>query len=141
MSASEARSEPQASRGGATAFMKLLRGLGVAHGSLLVAGETLRSWGQGRPLAFVLDDYWIGLGVLAAALCFRPDDLVRRAAFAAAWAANAGMLYGSFFGKLFAEDGASFHSNIDDGVLTALIGLAFATSLFGMIATIAMKPR
>jgi hypothetical protein len=120
---------------------RVLRVLGVVHGSLLVAGETLRSWGQGRPLVFVLDDYWIGLGVLVAALFFRADDLVRRAALAAAWAANAGALYGSFFGKLFAEEGAAFHSNIPDGLLTGLIGLAFATSLFGMVATIAMQPR
>jgi len=124
-----------------SALTRALRVLGVLHGSLLIAGETLRSWGQGRPLASVLDDYWIGGFVLVAALTFRPDRLARRAAFAAAWAANAGALYLSFFGKLFAEDGVSFHSNIPDDVLTALVGLAFATSLFGMVATIAMQPR
>jgi hypothetical protein len=124
-----------------SALARTLRVLGVLHGSLLIAGELLRSWGQQRPLAFVLDDVWIGAFVLVSALAFRADRLARRAAFAAAWAANAGALYGSFFGKLFAEEGASFHSNIPDDVLTALIGLAFATSVFGTIATIAMKPQ
>jgi hypothetical protein len=122
-------------------LVRTLRVLGVLHGSLLIAGEMVRSSGQGRPLVFVLDDVWIGGFVLIAALAFRPDRLARRAAFAAAWAANAGGLYGSFFGKLLAEEGASFHSNIPDELLTALIGLAFGISLFGMVATIAMKPR
>lgn len=118
---------------------RLLRVLALLLGSLLAVGETIRSWGQGRPLAFVVDDYLIGGGVILAALCFRAESLRRRAAFAAAWAANAGMLYGSFFGKLFAEPSAEFRSNIPDGLLTGLIGLAFATSLFGMIATIALR--
>jgi hypothetical protein len=119
---------------------RTLRALGVIHGSTLVVGEVVRSWGQGRPPPFVLDDFLIGGGVILAALWFRPDDLRRRAAFAAAWGANAGGLYGSFFTKLLAEDGAQFHSNIPGGVLTALIGLAFGMSVACMIATIAMKP-
>ncbi len=118
---------------------RALRVVGVIHGTALVLGETLRSWGQGRPLAFVLDDFLIGGGVILAALWFRPDDLRRRAAFAAAWGANVGGLYPSFFGKLFAEGGAQFHSNIPDGLLTGLIGLAFATSVVCMIATILLK--
>ncbi len=113
--------------------------LGVIHGAALVCGEMLRSWGQGRPLVFVLDDFWIGGGVILAALWFRADDLKRRAAFAAAWGANAGMLYPSFFGKLVAESGAQQHSNIPDALLTGLVGLAFATSVVCMIATIALK--
>jgi hypothetical protein len=121
---------------------RTLRALGLIHGAALVAGETLRSWGQGRPPAFVLDDFLIGGGVILAALWFRADELRRRAAFAAAWGANAGMLYPSFFGKLFPEGAADFHSNIPGGVLTALIGLAFFTSLACMVATIALKaPR
>jgi hypothetical protein len=122
-----------------SAAVRTLRALGVIHGGALVLGETLRSWGQGRPLPFVLDDFLIGGGVIAAALWFRPDDLRRRAAFAAAWGANAGGLYGSFFGKLLAEPGADFHTNIPGGLLTALIGLAFFTSIACMVATIALR--
>ncbi|MBM4385365.1 MAG: hypothetical protein FJ091_18585 [Deltaproteobacteria bacterium] len=119
---------------------KLLKGLAITLGASLILGETLRSWGQGRPLPFVLDDYLIGGGLIAGALWFRADDLRRRAAFAAAWAATMGGLYGSFFGKLL-EPGGDFHTNIPGGLLTALIGVAYATSIFGMIATIALKPR
>jgi hypothetical protein len=120
---------------------RLLRGLAIALGSLLVLGETLRSWGQGRPLPFIVDDYLIGGLLVAAALWFRPDDLRRRAAFAAGWAAASGGLYGSFFGKLIAAPGSDFDSNIPGALLTALIGSAYATSIFGTIATIVMKAR
>jgi hypothetical protein len=118
---------------------RILRALGVFHGAALMLGETLRSWGQGRPLAFVLDDFLIGGGVVAAALWFRPDELRRRAAFAAAWGANVGGLYGSFFGKLLAEPSADFHSNYSGELLTFLVGLAFFGSLACMIATIVLR--
>lgn len=122
-----------------TAAARVLRALGVLQGAGLMLGETLRSWGQGRALAFVLDDFWIGGGVLLTALAFRPDSLRRRAAFAAAWGANAGMLYPSFFEKVLASAGTSFHSNYSGGLLTALIGLAFATSLACTGATIVLR--
>ncbi len=70
----------------------LLRILASALGALLVIGETLRSYGQGRPLAFVVDDYLIGGGLILGAIYFNADTLRRRAAFAAAWAATAGGL-------------------------------------------------
>jgi hypothetical protein len=119
---------------------KLLKILAITLGSSLVIGETIRSWGQGRPLPFVLDDFLIGGGLIAGALWFRADDLKRRAAFAAAWAATVGGLYGSFFGKLL-EPAGDFHSNIPGGWLTWLIGLAYVEAIFGTVATIAMKPR
>jgi hypothetical protein len=55
---------------------------------------------------------------------------------------NAGMLYGSFFGKVF-EPARSNAGNFDLGVLTALIGLAFATAIVGFIWTVleAGRPR
>jgi hypothetical protein len=121
---------------------RLLRSLAIALGSLLIAGETFRSYGQGRPVAFVVDDYLIGGGLILGAVFFRADSLRRRAAFAAAWAATVGGLYGSFFGKLLADPHAEFQSNIPGGLLTALIGAAYATALFGMTATIALRePR
>ncbi|HEY8120878.1 MAG TPA: hypothetical protein VII78_06125, partial [Myxococcota bacterium] len=74
---------PLAGRLPRSALAQTLRVLGVLHGSLLVLGETLRSWRQGRPLAFVLDDFLIGGFVIGAALAFRADDLRRRARRAA----------------------------------------------------------
>jgi hypothetical protein len=67
---------------------KLLKVLAITLGGSLILGETLRSRGQARPLAFVLDDFLIGGGLIAGALWFRANELRRRAAFAAAWGAS-----------------------------------------------------
>jgi hypothetical protein len=118
----------------------LIRIFGALHGLSLIIGETIRSWGQGRNPLFVVDDYLIGGFVLAAALLFTQDTRARRAAMAGGWAACAGMLYGSFFGKLFPDkEGQSFMTNIDPGVLTWLIGTAFIVSLIGLFATITLR--
>jgi len=118
-----------------------LRILAIILGASLMIGEAIRSWGQDRPLVFVIDDFLIGGFLIGTALAFGRDTLTRRAAFAAAWATTVGGLYGSFFGKLFPDPGANFHTNIDAGVLTALIGAAYATAMFGMIATIALPSK
>ena len=55
-------------------------------------------------------------------------------------AATAGMLYGSFFGKLV-DLSNSASSNIEIGLLTTLIGMAFVSSLVGMIASIVTAGR
>jgi hypothetical protein len=91
-------------------------------------------------LVFVVDDYLIGGFLIIAAIFFSVDTLVRRSALAASWAVTAGMLYGSFFGKVFPPPNSSMQSNIPDNTLTILIGVAFASAIIGMIATIAL-PR
>lgn len=118
-----------------------LRIVAAILGASLIAGETIRSFGQDRPIVFVVDDYLIGGFLIGAALLFTADTLRKRAAFAAAWAATAGMLYGSFFAKLFPDPNSSMHSNIPDATLTILVGTAFATSLIGMIATMALPQK
>ena len=65
----------------------------------------------------------------------KTDDVRNRALFAAGWGANAGMLYGSFFGKLI-EPSSSNPGNFDIGLLTWLIGLAWAVSVVGVIASV-----
>jgi hypothetical protein len=117
-----------------------LRIFAIILGASLIIGETIRSYGQDRELVFVVDDYLIGGFLVLSAVFFSADTLVRRSAFAAAWATTAGMLYGSFFGKVFPAQGSSMRSNIPDDTLTILIGVAFATAIIGMIATIAL-PR
>ena len=56
----------------------------------------------------------------------------------AAWGTNAGMLYSSFFGKVFAPANAN-SGNFDLGFLTILIGIAFVTAVAGMIASIVLQ--
>lgn len=119
--------------------MKLaLRVIAVILALSLIVGESIRSYGQSRPIVFVIDDFLIGGFLILGALLFAADTPRRRATFAAAWAATAGMLYGSFFSKVFPDANTSLQSNIPNDTLTILVGVAFATSLIGMIATLAL---
>ena len=115
--------------------MLILRIIAVIQALSLILGETYRSWGAGRHWLFVVDDYWISGLLLLGAWAMKGDSLRNRALFAAGWGANAGMLYGSFFGKLI-EPSSSNPGNFGIGLLTALIGLAFVTSVLGLIASI-----
>lgn len=115
--------------------MKALRLVAVILALSLMTGETYRSWGIGRPLYAVLDDQLMGVLLLIGAWITRAPTRARMAFFAGAWGVNAGMLYGSFFGKLF-EPARANAGNFDLGVLTALIGLAFATAVAGLASTV-----
>ena len=116
----------------------LIRFLGAGLALSLMIGELIRSWGVGRPILFVLDDFFMGgLLLLGAILMARPSRL-RWGVFVAGWASCAGMLYGSFFGKVFDPAGSN-SGNFDLGLLTALIGIAFAVSLAGLAATLFWK--
>lgn len=118
------------------------RYLAVFLGLLLMGGELYRSWGMGRPLVFVLDDFCIGIPLVATGLLMAKDTFARRAAFAGAWGATAGMLYPSFFGKLIAptQEGVAT-TNIPFDLLTAIIGVIFALSLAGLVASVVLKQR
>jgi hypothetical protein len=120
--------------------MKRLRLLAVLLALSLMAGEAWRSWGAGRPAYAWLDDQIMGAMLLAGAWAMARDTLARRAFFAAGWGVNAGMLYGSFFGKLF-EPARTNAGNFDLAVLTWLVGLAFVVSIAGMILTITLPQQ
>jgi hypothetical protein len=109
-------------------------------GTSLMLGETVRSWGQGRNLLFVLDDFCIGVPLVVTAILMGRPTPARACAFAAAFAATAGMLYGSFFGKLV-DLSRPASSNIEIHLLTFLIGLAFVSSLAGLVAAIRLAGR
>ena len=120
--------------------MALLRVVAVALAVSLMAGELWRSWGTDRQLVFVVDDMIIGVLLLAGAWAMTRDTVMRRALFCAAWGFSAGLSYSSFFGKLVAP------AEVDSGnwnlsVLTVLVGLAFVTSVVGMVASIAIPTR
>jgi hypothetical protein len=111
--------------------MKALRIVAILLALSLMLGECWRSWGVGRPVMFVLDDQLMGGFLSAAAWAVRRETLRTRAAFSAAWGVLAGMLYGSFFGKVF-EPAKAQAGNWDLGVLTILLGIAFLVSLVGL---------
>lgn len=118
--------------------LALLRFLGAGLALSLMIGEAIRSWGVGRPIMFVLDDLFMGGLLLAGAILMAKPTLTRWAVFVAGWGVCAGMLYGSFFGKVFAPE-TSNSGNFDLGILTALIGLAFVVSLIGLVGSIMWK--
>jgi hypothetical protein len=110
------------------------------HGSSLMIGETIRSWGQERNLLFVFDDFFIGVPLVVTAYLMGKPTMARRCAFSASFAASAGMLYGSFFGKLVDLSNPA-SSNIEIRLLTALIGVAFLSALMGLVASIYLASR
>lgn len=109
-------------------------------GASLMIGEVIRSWGMGRPFLFVADDFFIGIPLVVTALLMAQDTHARRAAFAGAWGATAGMLYPSFFGKLIApSESAAAQTNIPFDFLTVIIGIAFAVALAGLVASVTVQ--
>ena len=121
--------------------MRLLRILGVIGAILLMAGEAYRSWGAGRPVVFWMDDMLAGTMMIAAAILVGRQSFATRSFFAASWGVAVGMLYGSFFGKLY--DPANGHpGNFSIGLLTWLVGIAFVLAIGGLIASILLPtPR
>lgn len=117
--------------------MKTLRYIAVIAALALMIGELWRSWGVGRPIMFVLDDQLVGGFMIAAAWTMRDDTMRNRAAFSAAWGVAVGMLYGSFFGKVFDPQSAE-PGNWNLGVLTALLGVAFVCALIGLWLSITL---
>ncbi|MDX5367062.1 MAG: hypothetical protein LPK88_11505 [Alphaproteobacteria bacterium] len=118
------------------------RVLAVFLGLPLMCGELYRSWGMGRPIVFVLDDFAIGIPLVVTGLLMARDTFARRAAFAGAWGGTAGMLYPSFFGKLIEPTPeAAATTNIPFDQLTIIIGIIFALSLAGLVASVALKQR
>ncbi len=117
-----------------------VRLLAIALALSLMIGELWRSWGAGRPLYAVIDDQILGVLLIAGAIALRRDTWRTRGLMAAAWGVTAGMLYGSFFGKVF-EPARTNAGNWDLGVLTMLIGVAFATAIIGLVLTLAAPMR
>ena len=115
--------------------MKILRVISIIGALLLMSGEAYRSWGEGRPVAFWMDDMLAGVMMIAAAIMVARPTRATRNFLSAAWGVAVGMLYGSFFGKVF-DPASSNPGNFSLGILTALVGFAFFVSIAGLIASI-----
>jgi len=107
-------------------MLATLRVLAVVLAFVLAAGETLRSWGAGRPWFSVADDYFMAVLLVVAAVRDGPALLCGGFGFAS------GMLYGSFFGHV---EALSRHEvdpgNIPQSCLTEVIGVLFVSALVG----------
>ena len=117
--------------------MRALRIVSIIGALLLMLGEAYRTWGAGRPVAFWIDDMLAGAMMLAAAIMVAHPSPVRRRFLSAAWGVAAGMLYVSFFGKVF-DPANTNPGNFSLGLLTALVGAAFLISIGGLIASIVL---
>lgn len=120
--------------------MKTLRIIAIVGALALMLGEGYRTWGTGRPVYAWMDDMLAGGLMLVAAIRVGRPTVANRALFSAAWGIAVGMLYGSFFVKLFEPQYASA-GNIPLGILTALVGLAFAVAIIGLVASICLPGK
>jgi hypothetical protein len=115
--------------------MKLLRVASILLALSLMLGEAYRTWGAGRPIAFWMDDMLVGAMLILSAIAVAKETPATRSFFSASWGVATGMLYVSFFGKVF-DPANGNPGNFDLGLLTALIGAAFAVSILGLILSI-----
>ncbi|MGL4541445.1 MAG: hypothetical protein ACRCUI_02920 [Polymorphobacter sp.] len=115
--------------------MKRLRIAAMLLGGSLIIGEAYRSWGVGRTPTAWLDDMIMGPLLICAAIAAARSGWQRRALFTGSWGVCAGMLYGSFFGKVFDPANAN-PGNFSLGILTSLVGVAFAVSVLGFVASL-----
>jgi hypothetical protein len=116
-------------------MMTSWRIVAIVLGSALMTGEAVRSWGQGRNLLLVVDDFLLGTALVVAGVLMARPTFARHCGLCAAFAASVGGLYPSFFGKLV-DLSAPASSNIEVRLLTALIGAAFVIALAGLVATL-----
>ena len=115
--------------------MRALQIVSVLLAVGLVVGESIRSWGAGRPLAAVADDVvGAGLLLLAAWLTGRPDQRARRIVVAI-WALVAGAALSNLAMKI-ADPAGMTSGNLSPALLTGLVGLALLVSLGGLVAAI-----
>lgn len=116
-------------------MITLLRIWAVVGALSLITGEAYRSWGVGRPVAFWMDDVLAGALLLVGAWAMRDPKPRACALFAGGWGVATGMLYGSFFGKVFDPAHAN-PGNFRLDVLVTLIGVAFFSALACFILSI-----
>jgi len=118
--------------------MKALRIIAAIGAILIMAGEAYRSWGVGRPVYAWMDDMLAGSLMLVAAYRVGRPTVSNRALFSASWGIAVGMLYGSFFGKLF-EPAQARPGNFNLVALTIGLGAAFALAVGGLIVSVVVR--
>ena len=121
-------------------MIAFLRIWAVVGGLSLMTGEAYRSWGAGRPVPFWMDDMLAGACLLFAAWALRRVTSGSLATMAAAWGFASGMLYVSFFDKLY-DPARADPGNFAIGVLTVLVGIAFATAVICLLLSLREAAR
>ena len=107
-------------------FLAIILGLG------LIIGETIRRYGEWGFWARWIDDYIMGLFLIIPAILILKNIEFGKKLLIAGWSLTLGMCYYSFFSKV-SPDSKEFQTNIETNILIGLIGLAFFTSIIGLI--------
>lgn len=108
--------------------------LAVGLGLALMIGESIRSWGMGRPFMSWFDDFILAFFLCAAVLLFRRNP--KNAKFlTAAWGINLAMIYISYTSKVLNPE-MNIHSTLSFDLLTNLLLTALIVSIIGLIWTL-----
>lgn len=115
--------------------LRALQIVTYALAATLVVVETYRSWGVGRPVLTVADDY-AGAVMLgwAAWLTTRPGDRPRRI-IVAIWGVICGVSLCNFSLKLLMPERMTA-GNLPPTLLQVLVGAAFLVSLAALVASV-----
>jgi hypothetical protein len=112
-----------------------LRMLAVVVAIVASLGETLRSWGAGRPIYAVLDDFLVAALLVAGA--WRATRKEGPVLLVAGFAFATGIFYGSFFGHLQALSRSEADpGNIPQACLTSAIGALFVAMIAGFVLSL-----
>ena len=109
--------------------------LALVFAVVLMTVETIRRYEIWGHWSAWMDDYLMGMFLILAAISVLKKKRKGHLLLAAAWAFNAGLLYGSFFSKVN-DPTRDFQSNINSELLILLTGLGFFVSLFAMVWTL-----
>ena len=122
-------------------MLKLNTVVAVILGIALAVGESIRRFGTELFYPFFLDDYLMCVLLIFGAWrahrsCFKDLSFLL-----AGWSFTCGMLYLSFFGNLEKYMNNPSSSGISAPIWVILIFTAFATSIFGALATLRAMRR
>jgi hypothetical protein len=118
-----------------TLALRLSRWYALLVGVALPAGETFRRWGAIDDLPAFLDDYAIGVFLLAGLWASRKADPRGLRLLCAAWGFTCGLGYASFFGHLRVIDQPDV-GPLPQVWLTTIIGSGWVLAIAAMITTI-----
>jgi hypothetical protein len=110
--------------------------LALAFGIFLAIAEAVRNWGSWQWWPFWVVDYIaVGLLVSGAVMTFR-DRAGARAMLSGAWGFTTAMFYMSFWSHIeHIHEAAS--GNVEQGPLTVIIGVLWATTIVGFVTSLA----
>ena len=106
----------------------------------LIIGETIRRYGEWGFWARWIDDYIMGLLLIIPAILVFKNKNFGEKLLIAGWSLTVGMPNGSFFSKI-SPNAKEFQTNIEANSLIFLIGLAFITSIIGLIWILLLESK